>query len=83
MMVALQADTLLFVLPDNRLLVARLVEGEFPDYRGVVPNPDATKQIASVSERASPMRSRRYRFAVTNAGAASGWRLRITSSLAA
>jgi DNA polymerase III sliding clamp (beta) subunit (PCNA family) len=25
-----------------------VVEGEFPDYRGVVPNSDAVKQIASV-----------------------------------
>jgi DNA polymerase III sliding clamp (beta) subunit (PCNA family) len=51
MMIALQGDTIRFVLPDNRLLVARLVEGEFPDYRGVVPNPDAVKQIASVSAK--------------------------------
>jgi hypothetical protein len=36
MMIALQGDAIRFILPDNRLLVARLVEGEFPDYRGVV-----------------------------------------------
>jgi DNA polymerase-3 subunit beta len=52
MMIALQGDTIRFVLPDNRLLVTRLVEGEFPDYRGVVPNPDAIIQIASVSAKA-------------------------------
>jgi DNA polymerase-3 subunit beta len=51
MIIALQGDTIRFVLPDNRLLVARLVEGEFPDYRGVVPNPDAINQIASASAK--------------------------------
>jgi DNA polymerase III subunit beta len=51
MMIALQGEAIRFVLPDNRLLVARLVEGEFPDYRGVVPKPDALKQIASVSAK--------------------------------
>lgn len=51
MMIALQGETIRFMLPDNRLLVARLVEGEFPDYRGVMPNPDAVKQIASVSAK--------------------------------
>ena len=51
MMIALQGDAIRFVLPDNRLLVARLVEGEFPDYRGVVPKPEAVKQIASVSAK--------------------------------
>ena len=51
MMIVLQGDTIRFVLPDSRLLVARLAEGEFPDYRGVVPDPDAVKQIASVSAK--------------------------------
>jgi len=48
MLIALQNDIIRFVLPDNRLLVARLVDGEFPDYRGVVPKADSAKQIASV-----------------------------------
>jgi DNA polymerase III subunit beta len=51
MMIALQGDSLRFVLPDSRLLVARLVVGEFPDYRGVMPKPETVKQIARVSAK--------------------------------
>ncbi len=51
MVIVLQGETIRFALPDNRLLVARLVEGEFPDYRGIVPKQDAVKQIASVPAR--------------------------------
>jgi len=47
MTIAYQDNIVRFVLPGNRVLTGRLVEGEFPDWRAVMPKD--TKQTATVS----------------------------------